>query len=297
VTYLYGYVPYTSTLTVTGQVDAGSITPALQFAQTEIGRDGMIVLSNATNFASIKRTTSAPIIQIATDGAYPGIEIANTNPSATAQAIKVTAGDILCTGAGNNIMVFGGWIGTENTNTGGVRMGVNNSESCLIGSNFPSQTANVAAARLRIASPATKLGITGRELIWDSSSTLRIKTAIEDYPNTAYDTIKKLKPILYLPLNVVNSTTYETNGEEDYSKTYPMIPNAKEYIGKQGGFIAEWLDEDPEMRRYVVYGMSDGKKQTDTINYDKIVVPLTKAVQILMDKVEALEAYISSSKI
>jgi hypothetical protein len=194
-------------------------------------------------------------------------------------------------------MVYGGWIGTENTNTGGVRMGVNNGESCLIGSNFPSQTANVAPARLRIASPATKLGITGRELIWDSSSTLRIKTAIEDYPNTAYDTIKKLKPILYLPLNVVNSTTYETNGEEDYSKTYPMIPNAKEYIGKQGGFIAEWLDEDPEMRRYVVYGMSDGKKQTDTINYDKIVVPLTKAVQILMDKVEALEAYISSSKI
>jgi hypothetical protein len=297
VTTLYGYIPYTATLTVSGELNPNTISPALQFAQTEVGRDGMIVLSNSTNFASIKRTTSEAIIKIATDGSYPGIEIGNTNVSATAQAIKVTGGDILCTGAGNNIMVYGGWIGTENTNTGGVRMGVNSGESCLIGSNFPSQTANVAAARLRIASPATKLGITGRELIWDSSSTLRIKTDIEDYPISAYDTIKKLKPILYLPLNVVNSTTYETNGEEDYSKTYPMIPNAKEYIGKQGGFIAEWLDEDPEMRRYVVYGMSDGKKQTDTINYDKIVVPLTKAVQILMDKVEALEAYISSSKI
>jgi hypothetical protein len=257
----------------------------------------MIVLSNATNFASIKRTTSEAIIKIATDGAYPGIEIGNTNTSPTAQAIKVTGGDILCTGAGNNIMVYGGWIGTENTNTGGVRMGVNNGESCLIGSNFPSQTTNVATARLRIASPTTKLGITGRELIWDSSSTIRVKTNIEDYPNSAYDTIKKLKAVLYTPLQVVNTFTFETNGEEDYSKTYPM-PNAKEYIGKQGGFIAEWVDADPELRRYVTYGKDkNGKHTTDTIAYDKIVVPLTKAVQILMDKVEALEAYISSSKI
>ena len=296
VTYLYGYVPYTATLTVTGQVDGGSITPSLQFAQTEIGRNGLIVLSNATNYASVKRTTTAPIIQIATDGAYPGIEIANTNPSAAAQAIKVTAGDILCTGAGNNIMVYGGWIGTENTNTGGVRMGVNSGESCLIGSNFPGQSANVAAARLRIASPATKLGITGRELIYDTSSTLRIKRDIEPYPDSAYDTIKKMKAVLFTPLNIINTTTMETDGEEDYTQSYPM-ENPKEYIGKQGGFIAEWLDEDPDLRRYVVYGYSDGKVQTDTINYDKLVVPLTKAVQILMDKVEALEAYISSSKI
>jgi hypothetical protein len=171
-----------------------------------------------------------------------------------------------------------------------------NPESCLIGSNFPGQGTNVATARLRIASPATKLGITGRELIYDTSSTLRIKKDIEAYPDSAYDTIKKLKPVLFTPLNIINTTTMETNGEEDYSKSYPM-PNAKEYIGKQGGFIAEWLDEDPDLRRYVVYGYSNGKVQTDTINYDKLVVPLTKAVQILMDKVEALEAYISSSKI
>jgi hypothetical protein len=169
-------------------------------------------------------------------------------------------------------------------------------ESCLIGSNFPGQNTNVAAARLRIASPNTKLGITGRELIYDTSSTLRIKRAIEPYPDSAYDTIKKMRPVLFTPLNIVNTTTMETNGDEDYSKTYPM-PNAKEYIGKMGGFIAEWLDEDPELRKYLVYGFSDGKVQTDTIAYDKLVVPLTKAVQILMDKVEALEAYISSSKI
>jgi len=73
------------------------------------------------------------------------------------------------------------------------------------------------------------------------------------------------------------------------------MPNAKEYIGKQGGFIAEWLDADPEMRRYVSYGVSGSLITKDAINYDMIVVPLTKAVQILMDKVEALEAHISGS--
>jgi hypothetical protein len=149
------------------------------------------------------------------------------------------------------IMVYGGWIGTENTNTGGVRMGVNSGESCLIGSNFPSQAANVATARLRIASPNTKLGITGRELIFDSS-TIRVKTNIEDYPNSAYESIRKIRPVLYTPLITKNSTTYENTVEDTY-ETYPM-PNPKEYIGKQGGFIAEWLDEDTEMRRYVVYG-------------------------------------------
>ena len=294
VTYLYGYVNNGGGAIVYGQIQPNSISPALQFAQTEIGNDGFIVLSNATNFASIKRTTSQAIIKIATDGAYPGIEIGNTNASPTAQAIKVTGGDILCTGAGNNIMVYGGWIGTENTNTGGVRMGVNSAQSCLIGSNFPSQAANVATARLRIASPTTKLGITGRELIFDSS-TIRVKTNIEDYPNSAYESIRKIKPILYTPLITENSTTYE-NPVEDTYEGYPM-PNPKEYIGKQGGFIAEWLDEDTEMRRYVVYGKNGDVVTTDAISYDKLIVPLTKTVQILMDKVEALEAYISSSKI
>jgi len=292
VTSLYGYIPYTATLIVYGQIDPASIAPSLQFAQTEIGRDGLIVLSNATNYASVKRTTTTPIIQIATDGSYPGIQITNTNVSATAKAIEVLAGDVTVSGAGNNILIAGGYIGTSNT-SGGIRFGTDGTNSKMTGQNWPSQTANVATARLRPGN--TVFGISGRELIFDSS-TIRIKTDIEDYPNSAYDSIKKLKPILYTPLQVVNSTTYETNGKEDYSMTYPM-PNAKEYIGKMGGFIAEWLDEDPELRRYVSYGVSGSLVTTDSLSYDKIVVPLTKAVQILMDKVEALEAYISSSKI
>jgi hypothetical protein len=291
---------YSGTVTITGITDPDAQSFGVQLDQTEIGGDGMLVIADSSNYVKIQRTTSAPIIDIKTDKAYPALRITNAN--ASGRAIEVLDGDIYLSGAGNNFRVNNGWIGTDNTNNGGVRMGLNtpaggNPESCLIGSNFPSQNTNVATARLRIASPATKLGITGRELIWDSSSTIRVKTNIEDYPNSAYDTIKKLKAVLYTPLQVVNTFTFETNGEEDYSKTYPM-PNALEYIGKQGGFIAEWVDADPELRRYVTYGKDkNGKHTTDTIAYDKIVVPLTKAVQMLMDKVEALEAYISSSKI
>jgi hypothetical protein len=285
-------------ITMVGSIDAQSQTFNAQLSQIEIGQNGLLAISDADNYAKIERydpaSAAVPIIDIKTNLAQPGLRITNSN--ASGRAIEVLDGDIYLSGAGNNFRVNGGWIGTDNTNTGGVRMGVNSGESCLIGSNFPGQSANVATARLRIASPTTKLGITGRELIYDTSSTLRIKKDIEPYPDSAYDTIKKMKAVLFTPLNIINSTTMETDGEEDYSKSYPM-PNPKEYIGKQGGFIAEWLDEDPEMRRYVVYGYSNGKVQTDTINYDKLVVPLTKAVQILMDKVEALEAYISSSKI
>jgi hypothetical protein len=137
------------------------------------------------------------------------------------------------------------------------------------------------------------LGINGRELIFDSS-TIRVKNNIEDYPDSAYESIKKIRPVLYTPLNIIDSSTYETGEESDYS-SYPM-PNPKEYIGKHGGFIAEWLDEDPEMRRYVCYGVSGSAITTESLTYDKLVVPLTKAVQILMNKVEALEAYVSASK-
>jgi hypothetical protein len=291
VTVLYGFIPYTSTLTVYGQLTPSTITTSLQFAQTEVGRDGMIVLTNSTNYASIKRTTTAPIIQIATDGAYPGIEIANTNPSATAKAIRVTAGDVLLTGTGNNLMVNGGFIGTENT-AAGVRMGTDGTNSVLMGANWPQQNQNVATARLRPGN--TKFGIAGRELIFESS-TIRVKNDVEDYPENAYNSIKKIRPVLFTPMQVKNTTSYEIVGEEDYQSTYPM-PNAKEYIGKQAGFIAEWLDGDPELRRFVQYGKSGSLVTTDSLAYDKLIVPLTKTVQILMNKIEALEAHISSSK-
>ena len=227
-------------------------------------------------------------MQITTHRAQLGLRI--TNGNASGRAIEVLDGDIYLSGTGNNLRIAGGWIGTDNT-TGGIRFGTDGTNSKLTGGNFPSQGSNVATARLRPGN--TVFGITGRELIFDSS-TIRIKTNIEDYPNSAYDSIKRLRPVLYTPLKVVNSSTYETDGEEDYQNTYPM-PNAKEYIGKQGGFIAEWLDADPELRRYVSYGVSGSMVTMDSLSYDKIVVPLTKAVQILMDKVEALEAHISGS--
>ena len=287
-TYLYGYVSAGS-VTISGQDDPAANTLTLQQAQTELGQDGFLVVADANNYVKIQRTLSDPIVDIKTNGSTPGLRITNTNASPTSRAIEVLAGDVRVSGTGNNITVSGGYIGTENT-SGGIRFQTDGANSVLIGQNWPSQASNVATARLRIG---TKLGISGRELIFDSS-TIRVKTNIEDYPNNAYDSVKRLRPVLYTPLKVIDSTRYITDGEDDYTESYPMS-NAKEYIGKQGGFIAEWLDADPEMRRYVSYGVSGSLITKDAINYDMIVVPLTKAVQILMDKVEALEAHISSS--
>jgi hypothetical protein len=274
-----------------GSADANSQAFESSLDQTELGRDGILVAANSANYARIQRTTSNPIIDIKTNGSTPGLRITNTNASLTSKAIEILAGDLSLSGAGNNILVNGGYIGSEGTTSGAVRMGTEGNISRLSGQNWPSQGANVATARLRPG--ATILGIAGRELIFDSS-TLRVKKDIEDYPNSAYESIRRIRPVLYTPLKIVNSITYEINGEENYDEMYPM-PNAKEYIGKQGGFIAEWLDEDPELRRYVSYGVSGSAVTVDSLAYDKIIVPLTKTVQILMDKVEALEAYISGS--
>ena len=291
--FVYGYAD--TAFGIAGSIDPSSITLDLQQAQTEIGSDGFIVLADNNNYASIKRTTSSPIIDVKTNQAYPALRITNSN--ASGRAIEVLDGDIFLSGTAggsgvnnNNIRIQGGWIGTDNT-AGGVRMGTDGTNSVLMGGNWPSQNANVATARLRPGN--TKFGINGRELIFEASS-IRTKTNIEDYPESAYESIKNIRPVLFTPLQIINSMTEETAGEEDYSKLYPM-PNAKEYIGKQGGFIAEWLDADPEMRRYVAYGVSGSVIKTDSLMYDKLIVPLTKTVQILINKVESLEAHISSS--
>jgi hypothetical protein len=284
----YGYAD-TGNVPISGQMDANLVNFTLQLEQVEVGQNGILVQEDSNNYVKIERSTSVPVIDIKTNGSTPGLQITNTNISATAKAIEVLAGDVSLSGAGNNVIVNGGYIGTEGT-TDGVRMGIEGGKSRLSGQDWPSQSENVATARLRPGS--TVLGIAGRELIFDSS-TIRVKNNIEDYPNSAYESIKKIRPVLYTPLNIIDSNTYETGGESDYS-SYPM-PNPKEYIGKMGGFIAEWLDEDPELRRYVSYGVSGSVVTTDSLSYDKIVVPLTKAVQVLMHKVEALEAKISSS--
>jgi hypothetical protein len=288
-TSVYGY-SNSGKVTVTGNINPQSQTFSVQLNQTEIGGDGLLVVADSNNYTKIQRTTSNPIVDIKTNGSTPGLRITNANISATAKAIEVLAGDVSLSGAGNNVIVNGGYIGTEGT-TDGVRMGIEGGKSRLSGQDWPSQNDNVATARLRPG--ATVLGINGRELIFDSS-TIRVKNNIEDYPDSAYESIKKIRPVLYTPLNIIDSSTYETGEESDYS-SYPM-PNPKEYIGKHGGFIAEWLDEDPEMRRYVCYGVSGSAITTESLTYDKLVVPLTKAVQILMNKVEALEAYVSASK-
>ena len=102
-----------------------------------------------------------------------------------------------------------------------------------------------------------------------------------------------LVQIIFLAI-FVGAVYMANDGKEDIELSYPM-PNPKEYIGKQGGFIAEWLDADPEMRRFVSYGVSGSAITCDSLMYDKLIVPLTKTVQVLINKVEALETHISSS--
>jgi hypothetical protein len=268
-----------------GSADANSETFESSLDQTELGRDGILVAANSNNYVKVQRTTSDPMIDIKTSNSGPGLRITNSN--ASGKSIQVLDGDILLSGTGNNLMVNGGFIGTENT-AAGIRMGTVGSDSVLIGANFPAQGSPSRTARLRPGTP--KFGIsTGRELISDSS-TIRIKKDIEDYPTSAYESIRRIKPVLFTPLASIHS-----DEEEDYSQNYPLMENAKEYVGKQGGFIAEWLDMDPELRRFCNYGISGSASVLESVSYDRIVVPLTKTVQILMDKVEALEAYISSS--
>jgi hypothetical protein len=273
-----------------GSIDAQSQTFNAQLSQIEIGQNGLLAISDADNYAKIERydpaSAAVPIIDIKTNLAQPGLRITNAN--ASGRAIEVLDGDIYLSGTGNNFRVAGGYIGTDNT-AAGIRMGTDNTNSVLIGASFPESGAAARTARLRPAGP--KFGITGRELISDSS-TIRIKRDIEDYPTSAYESIRRIKPVLFTPMAAINSDV-----EEDYSINYPLIPNPKEYIGKQGGFIAEWLDADPELRRYCNYGVSGSISVVDAVSYERLIVPLTKTVQILMNKVEALEAYISSSKI
>jgi hypothetical protein len=283
-THTYGYGSV-GDVTVTGNLQPAAESFSAQLNQTEIGGDGILVVADSTNYVKIQRTISDPMVDIKTSNSGPGLRITNTN--ASGKSIQVLDGDILLSGTGNNLMVNGGFIGTENV-AAGIRMGTNGTESVLIGANFPAQGSPSRTARLRPGTP--KFGIsTGRELISDSS-TIRIKKDIEDYPNSAYESIRRIKPVLFTPLASVDSDV-----EEDYSQNYPLMENPKEYVGKQGGFIAEWLDMDPELRRFCNYGISGSASVLESVSYDRLVVPLTKTVQILMDKVEALEAYISGS--
>ena len=291
VTYLYGYVPYTSVLTVYGQITPDSIVPTLSLDQTEIGRDGLIVLSDTNNYASIKRTTTAPIVDIKTNGGAltPGIRIANTAGGADVRAIEVLDGDIYCSGVGNNIRVNLGWIGTDYI-TDGIRMGTDGSKSILILQDPPAYNP-IGGDAGRLRPNQTALGITGYRLTYDSS-TRRYKTEIEEYPSSAYDSIKKLKPILFVPKDGENM---EGSGSYDYSNTF-SFENPREYMGKMPGFLAEDLDEHPELRKFLNYEQEETAIPR-SVHYDRLTVLLTKAVQTLMDKVESLEAYISSSKI
>jgi hypothetical protein len=87
----------------------------------------------------------------------------------------------------------------------------------------------------------------------------------------------------------------EGSGSYDYTNTF-SFENPREYMGKMPGFLAEDLDEHPELRKFLNYEQEETPIPR-SVHYDRLTVLLTKAVQTLMEKVENLEAYISSSKI
>ena len=279
------------TVSVNGYVDAASQTFSAQLSQIEVGQNGVLAISDTDNYVKIERydplTAAVPVIDIKTNLAQPGLRITNAN--ASGRAIEVLDGDIYLSGAGNNLRVNLGWIGTDYI-TDGIRMGTDGNKSILILQDPPAYNP-IGGDAGRLRPNQTALGITGYRLTYDSS-TRRYKTEIEEYPSSAYDSIKKLKPILFVPKDGENM---EGSGSYDYSNTF-SFENPREYMGKMPGFLAEDLDEHPELRKFLNYEQEETAIPR-SVHYDRLTVLLTKAVQTLMDKVESLEAYISSSKI
>jgi hypothetical protein len=290
----YGYSSGTVTITG-GQLNADTQTLTTSLQQLEIGQNGISIIANANNYVKLERYTvgsgtDKPIIDIKTDRPNtPGLRIQNSDT--TGRAIEVLDGDIYISGNNNNVRIFGGWIGTDNT-TAGIRIGTNTStgQSILILQNPPAYNPlGGDAGRLR--PNQTALGLTGYRLTYDSSTRKR-KTEIEGFPDDALSSIKKLKPILFVPKD---GEDMMGSGSYDYSLTY-KFKNPREYIGKLPGFLAEDLDEHSDLRKFVSYEQ-ETTPIPRSIHYDRITVLLAKAVQILTDKVEALEAYISGSNV
>jgi hypothetical protein len=291
----YGYS--SGTITITGgqlQPDTQTLTVGLN--QVEIGQNGFVAVANTNNYLKIERYdvlsgTNKPIIDIKTDRPNtPGLRITNTDTSG--RAIEVLDGDIYLSGTGNNMRIFGGWIGTDNT-TAGVRIGTEPAlgKSILIMTNPPAYNPiGGDAGRLRPGQSA--LGFTNAYRLTYDSSTRRHKTEIEDFPNNAITTIKKLKPILFVPKSGEDMLG---SGSYDYSKVFPF-EDPRGYIGKLPGFLAEDLDEHQDLRRFLNYEQ-EKTPVPRSVHYDRLTVLLTKAIQTLINKVESLEAYISGSNV
>jgi hypothetical protein len=255
-------------LTLNGSKNPSTVNLNNQVDQIEITNEGILLSSGGSSYLKAERDGNTPLLTL--------VQNSNTQPT-----VKVSNSDI----TGTSLEVNGGISYFNNSSsTGRMAIGELNGETTLIGQDFPNTSTNVANARLR---PGTRFGISGRYLIWDSS-TIRIKKDIEDYSKEdAYNSIKNIKPVVYWPLNKIDGKDIE-----DYNETYSGLKNPTEYIGKQGGFIAEWLDKDPNLRKFVTY--DNGR--VDGIAYDKLVVPTIAAMQKLIDKVEELEKEVDNLK-
>jgi hypothetical protein len=273
----------TGTITLNGSKNPSPTTFSSQLSQIEITDKGLMIVQDAGKYIKAEINTGNPILQIyQNDTSLSNSALYLENTAANGTALIVNGGDSLF----RDNVIFYENIEFSPGSAYAISMGDDAGQSVLIGRNWPAGAlANVNNARLR---SATRLGITGHELARDTS-TIRIKKDIEDFPkDTAYESIKKIKPILFWPKDKIDGTGYE-----DYNAAYLNIEKPKEYIGKQGGFIAEWLDSDSSLRSFVSYD-EDGKPIS--ITYDRLTVPIVAAMQKLMEKVELLETEIAELK-
>jgi len=111
-------------------------------------------------------------------------------------------------------------------------------------------------------------GATPWRIFYDTSSE-RFKTNIVYMEDT--DAILDVSPVSYH-----DKKDFELNGEES---------------PRQYGFLAEEMGENPEGNAFVVHNGADA----ETIQYDRLVVPLISAVRHLRKRVEELEAKVNES--
>jgi hypothetical protein len=264
------------TVTLNGSKDPAPTIFSNQLNQIEITDEGILVVQDSGKYLKAEINVGSPILQIyQNDTTLSNAALFLENTAGNGTALLVNGGDSLFRGKA----IFYDNIEVNPGSAYAITMGDDAGQSVLIGRNWPAGAlANLNNARLRAA---TRLGIVGHELARDTS-TIRIKAGIEGYSSeTAYDSIKNIKPILFWPKDKIDGSGYE-----DYDAAYPNIKNPKEYIGKQGGFIAEWLDSDKNLRSFVSY---DETGKPISISYDRLTVPIIAAMQKMIERMELLE--------
>ena len=126
-------------------------------------------------------------------------------------------------------------------------------------------TVRVPGAYANTTASAVNMRVSSDGDLSRSTSSLRYKKDIEDYSlESSRAVIAGLRPITY-------------RGKDDEAGERKHL-----------GFIAEEVHEVEQ--QLVTYIDLDGEEAPDYVEYDRVVAPLVKVIQDLMDRIEALEA-------